>query len=84
MIMEIKVGQVWRKLGPYGWWKIERIVAPGYPRYDGGLPGVSITAYPPQLNGIWLRGGKQYFISDGPDHTWQEQIQHNRYLLKEG
>jgi len=82
--LKIEEGQVWRKQGPYDWVKIERIVDPDYPEYDGGLPGATINAYPPQLKGIQLRGGKQYFMSDSPTMTWQEQIKHNRSLLKDG
>ena len=81
---KIEEGQVWRKEGPYGWLRVERIVAPNYPEYDGGLPGATITSFPPQLKGIQLRGGKQYFMSDSPTMTWQEQIKHRRFLLKDG
>ena len=82
--VKIVEGQIWRKQGPYNWLKIERIVDPDYQNYDGGLPGVTITSYPPQLKGIQLRGGKQYFMSNSPTMSWQEQIKHNRYLLEDG
>ena len=80
----IKEGQVWRKSGPHGWLKIEQIQSPKHPGYDGGLQGATITAFPPQLKGIQLRGGKQYFMADGPTMTWEEQITHNRFLLAGG
>lgn len=76
----IKVGQVWRKQGPYGWLKIERILAPGHPDYDGGLPGCVARYFPPQLKGIKLRGGKTFFLTG----NWEEQVKNNRFLLKEG
>ena len=82
--IKIEAGQVWRKDGAYDWLKVERIVDPEYPNYDGGCAGVIITSYPPQLKGIQLRGGKQHFMSNSPTMTWQEQIKHNRHLLHDG
>lgn len=38
--MQIQPGTVFRKLGPIGWFGIERILMPGFPGYDGGMPGV--------------------------------------------
>ena len=76
----IKVGQVWRKQGPYGWCRIEKILDPRYPDYDGGLPGCVARYFPPQLKGIKLRGGKTFFLTG----NWEEQIKNNRFLLKEG
>jgi len=35
-------GDIFRKDGPIGAYKIERIMLPGYPEYDGGVPGVSV------------------------------------------
>ena len=58
--MEFEERQVWRKEGPYDWLRVERIVAPNYPDYDGGLSGATITSFPPQLKGIQLRGGVIY------------------------
>lgn len=81
---QIEVGQVWRKEGPHGWIRIERILTPSHQNYDGGFPGATITSFPPQVNGIQMRGGKQYFIGDSQTETWQEQIKHNRFLLKDG
>ena len=81
---QIKVDQVWRKEGPHDWLRVEKIIAPGHPDYDGGLAGATITSFPPQLKGIQLRGGKQFFMSDSPTMTWQEQIRHKRFLLKDG
>ena len=78
--MEMQVGQVWRKHGPHGWLKIEKILDPRYPEYDGGLPGCVARYFPPQLKGIKLRGGKTYFLAG----NWEEQIKMNRFLLGEG
>lgn len=79
--MEFKVGQVWRKLGPFDWIKITHIEDPKYPNYDGGLIGVGFLAYPPQLKGVQLRGGKGYFY---PGLDWEEFVMENRFLLEEG
>jgi len=78
--MELKVGQVWRKQGPYGWLKIEQILAPGCPEYDGGLPGCVARYYPPQFKGIKLKGGKTFFLAG----DWEVQVQRNRFLLADG
>jgi len=78
--MKIEVGQIWRKQGPYGWLKIERILAPGYPDYDGGLSGCVARYYPPQLKGIKRRGGKTFFLAG----DWEIQVQRNRFLFEDG
>ena len=80
---ELKVGQVWRKQGPYDWQRIERILDPEYDEYDGGCPGCIVTSFPPQLKGIQLRGGKRFFIGDTKELTWEEQIKINRYPLED-
>ena len=80
----IEVGQVWRKQGPYDWLKIERIQDPDYPEYDGGIAGCSARYYPAQLKGIYLRGGKVFFVANSNTMSWQEQIIRNRFLLREG
>jgi hypothetical protein len=36
------VGQVWRTAGAYGWQRVEAVLLPGSPEYDGGLPGVVV------------------------------------------
>lgn len=77
----IKEGQVYRKLGTHGWLKVEMILDPRYPEYDGGLPGCVARYYPPQTTGIKLRGGKTYFLA-GID--WEDQVRNNRFLLEEG
>lgn len=82
--MILKEGQIWRKQGPYDWIKIERILMPGYPDYDGGLPGIVVRHFPPQLKGIQLRGGKTGFYADTSSMTAEEQITMNRYLLPDG
>ena len=79
--MEIEVGQVWRKKGPYDWVKITHIEDPRYPNYDGGLIGVGVIAYPPQIKGIKLRGGRREFW---PGPNCEESIKNNRFLLEEG
>jgi len=81
---EIKVGQVWRKQGPYGWLRIERILDPDYGEYDGGCHGCTVTSFPPQLKGIQLRGGKRFFFADVPGMKWEDQIKNNRFLLEDG
>ena len=85
--MRLQEGQVWRKRGPYGWLKILQILDPEYEGYDGGLPGARVVFYPPQLKGIDCHGGDEGFIADttfeGTLVTWEEQITHNRYLIRE-
>lgn len=39
----LSAGQVWRKSGPIGALKIEGLLYPGQPDYDGGLQGVSVV-----------------------------------------
>lgn len=39
----LDVGQVWRKCGPVGAIRIIRVMQPGRPEYDGGLPGISVV-----------------------------------------
>ena len=85
MTDEIKEGQIWRKDGPHGWYRIEHICDPEYPEYDGGLPGVFVTEFPPQLKGIQCRGKRKgWFITDSSGNPWESQIRNNRFLLKEG
>lgn len=38
----LAVGQVWRKMGPIDALRIERVMLPGNPQYDGGAPGISV------------------------------------------
>lgn len=42
MSVSLHVGQVWRTAGPYGWVRVESLMFPGSPDYDGGAPGVSV------------------------------------------
>jgi hypothetical protein len=79
--IKIEVGQVWRKLGPYDWLKVDMIHDPRYTGYDGGLIGCSVTFFPPQKKKIVLRDGKKRFI---PGHDWEEQVKENRFLLEHG
>lgn len=82
--VEIKEGQVWRKQGPFGWIKIEKILDPKYSseyEYDGGLLGCVARYYPPQLKGVKLCGGKTYFLA-GVD--WEKQVMNNRFLYEVG
>jgi len=76
----IQEGQVWRKLVPHDWVRVENIQDPTYPNYDGGMVGCSVTYFPPQLSGIQLRGGKCVFINGG----WRKEITDHRYLLRAG
>ena len=82
--MKLKEGQIWRKQGPYDWIRIERIIMPGYPDYDGGLPGMVVRNFPPQLKGIQLRGGNTSFYAGNNSMTAEEQIVMNRSLLPNG
>lgn len=87
MEQEIKEGQVWRKEGPHGWYRIDHICDPNYPdaEYDGGLPGVFVTEFPPQLHGIQCRGKRKgWFIANSKKNTWEEQLKRNRFLLRDG
>lgn len=83
--MKLKKGQIWRKVGPYGWLNILQVLDPEYPRYDGGLHGARVVYYPPQLNGIQCRGGAQRFVADAQLDdvvvSWEDQLTHNRHLL---
>lgn len=82
----IKPGQVWRKKGPYDWLRIEHIEDPTYPSeysYDGGLPGVGITSFPPQLKGIQLKGGTRYFLAGSKSESWEDQVRRNRFPLRD-
>lgn len=40
--MSITKGQVFRKDGPRDWMRVERVLIPEHPEYDGALPGVSV------------------------------------------
>lgn len=40
-IVSLREGQVWRKAGPFDWLRVEKVMLPGTPGDDGGLPGVS-------------------------------------------
>lgn len=82
--MTIKEGQVWRKEGPGDWLKIIQILDPDYGTYDGGKHGCIVHCYPDQLKGIQLRGGRQFFIADNKEETWEGQIMRNRFILKDG
>lgn len=86
MEQEIKEGQIWRKEGPVGWIKIERIQDPEYPcEYDGGCHGVVVRLLPDQMKGIQCRGGKTRFMADSKDGgKWEDQVKNNRFPLKEG
>jgi hypothetical protein len=56
---EIKEGDVWRKPGPSDWFKVGWICLPGFPEFDGALPGVSVTERTPK--GRWtIRYFKQF------------------------
>ena len=79
--IKLEEGQVWRKDGPYDWLKIVQIIDPKYHNYDGGIAGCRARYYPPQLNGLQLRGGKILFMSNVVGMPWQEQIKNNRHLL---
>ena len=83
--MELKEGQIWRKEGPYSWLKILQILDPEYIGYDGGLHGVRVVYYPPQLKGIQCCGGVCRFVADARIDedvvSWEDQITHNRHLL---
>ncbi len=79
--IKIEAGQIWRKLGPFNWIKITHIEDPNYPNYDGGLIGVGIIAYPPQLKGVKLKGGRREFW---PGRNWESRIRDNRFLLEAG
>ncbi len=79
--IKIEAGQVWRKKGPFDWVKITHIEDPAYPNYDGGLIGVGVIAYPPQLKGINCKGGRREFW---PGREWEKYVRDNRFLLEVG
>ncbi|MDH0609858.1 hypothetical protein N5D28_13325 [Stutzerimonas stutzeri] len=63
----LAVGQVWRKMGPIDALRIERVMLPGNPQYDGGAPGISVrrTVYSHRVKwskdtGFW--GGSQEML----------------------
>lgn len=39
----LAVGAIWRKHGPFGWFRIIGFQLPEIPGYDGGIPGVSVV-----------------------------------------
>jgi len=41
-VSKVYEGQVWRKRGPFGWIRVDRIMLPGHRHDDGGMPGVSV------------------------------------------
>lgn len=40
--MNLEIGQIWRKHGPYDWLMITGFQLPDKPNYDGALAGVSV------------------------------------------
>ena len=50
-------GEVWKKMGPADAIKIVGVQLPGYPNYDGALPGVSVLFS--TIKGNW--GRKRWF-----------------------
>lgn len=47
--MEFEAGQIWRKDGPVGWERIEEVLTPDNPYYDGGAPGIIVTSFNNQV-----------------------------------
>lgn len=43
----VKPGAVFRKDGPWDWWRVVRTMLPTDKHYDGGLPGVSVQLSSP-------------------------------------
>lgn len=39
----LQVGDIFRKLGPCDWCRVEAIILPGRRDFDGGAPGVSVV-----------------------------------------
>lgn len=77
--IRIEPGQIWRKLGPFDWLRIDQIHDPKYPGYEGGLIGCEVTFYPPQKKKISLKRGRRRFI---PGRNWEAEIKENRFLLE--
>ena len=64
----IEVGDVWRKAGPIGWWRVVGVQMPGRAGYDGGLPGVSVRI----SDAVWgkLSSGKEGWKPSWPHLVW--------------
>lgn len=78
---EFKVGQVWRKCGPVDALRIERILLPGYPRYDGGAPGISVRQSTVGSSGIYW--SKKTWFKLGTFNQLMDWMQQHGYSLAE-
>lgn len=73
--MNIYPGQVWRKRGPCGWLRVEQVLIPGEPGYDGGLPGVWVTfgtyrgAFPRLRQEFLAASSCAAFVTDMANHS---------------
>ena len=71
-------GQIWRTKGRYGWIRIEHVMLPGRPEYDGGLPGISYETRDP--TGRW--GGGWFAPASGEKDALRivRQANYRRFL----
>jgi hypothetical protein len=67
--VELSVGQVWRTEGMFGWERVERVVLPGWPDFDGGMPGIVVRERSPR--GRWTQ--QTWFI---PARSEEDAIRH--------
>lgn len=74
----VKVGDVWRKMGPCDWVKVVRVQFPGVDGYDGGLPGCSIRLR--TWRGTWQR--KTWFYPAKSAEDFERQMRESfRFMM---
>ena len=74
MSERLERGQVWRTRGPCGWIRIESVVLPGRPEYDGGAPGVQYRSR--SREGKW---GQSWFMVARDEAHALEQVTSHTY-----
>lgn len=81
----LEPGQVWRKHGPVGALKIERILLPGFPDYDGASPGVSCRHSKIGRYGriVWERGTWFHPAGSQEDFWQQMKVSHRAPVIEE-
>ena len=67
---EPKIGDRWKRNGPVGDTRVQRVMLPGAPNYDGGAPGVSVRIR--QFDGSW----KDYFVLAASADDFAQRMSH--------
>lgn len=78
--MSLTKGQVFRKNGPCDWMRVERVLIPGHPEYDGALPGVSVRRSDSGGRG-WKKRG--WFVPAANDQDFIDHMHRNFRFLAE-